>query len=108
LLLLLLLCSSNIVPWLKKYKNDPITGKPLSAKDLIKLNFYKNSEGKFHCPITYKEFTDFTHIVAIRQTGNVYSYDAIKELNITPKYWKDLISGEPFTKKDIITLQVQM
>jgi len=95
----------NIVPWLKKYKNDPITGKPLAAKDLIKLNFYKNAEGKFHCPITYKEFTDFTHIVAIRQTGNVYSYDAVKELNITPKYWKDLISGEPFTKKDIITLQ---
>jgi hypothetical protein len=28
-------------------------------------------------------------------------------LNITPKYWKDLISGEPFTKKDIITLQVR-
>lgn len=38
--------NSNIVPWLKKNKNiDPISGKSLSARDLIRLHFHKNAEG---------------------------------------------------------------
>jgi peptidyl-prolyl cis-trans isomerase-like protein 2 len=96
----------NIVPWLKKNKNiDPISGKSLSARDLIRLHFHKNADDKYHCPITFKEFTEHSHIVAIRPTGNVYSYDAIKELNLKSKNFKDLINGEPFVKADIITLQ---
>lgn len=31
--------------------------------------------GKYHCPVTYKIFNDNSHIVAIRTTGNVYSYE---------------------------------
>ncbi len=46
--------------------------------------------------------------MAIRPTGNVYSYDAIKELNLKSKNFKDLINGEPFVKADIITLQVRV
>jgi len=106
-------CTSNgviydllaIIPWIKKYKVDPVTGETLKSEDLIKLNFYKNQEGKFHCPITYKVYTDFTHIVAIRNTGNVYAYEAIDNLNIRPKHWNDLVTGEAFTKSDIINLQ---
>lgn len=44
----------NIVPYLKKYKKDPITGKPLAAKDLVKLHFHKNNNNEYHCPITFK------------------------------------------------------
>jgi len=55
--------------------------------------------------MTFKEFTDFSHIVAIATSGNVYSYDAIEMLNIKPKFWKDLLTNEPFTKKDVITIQ---
>jgi len=95
----------NIIPWLKKHKIDPVTGKPLKALDLVKLNFFKNPDGQFHCPITYKVFTDFTHIVAVKPTGNVYAFDAIKKLNITPKDWRDLITHEPFTRDDLITIQ---
>jgi peptidyl-prolyl cis-trans isomerase-like protein 2 len=96
---------TNILPWLKKYKIDPITGKPMTSKDLFPLKFHKNAEGKFHCPITFKEFTDFTHIVAIRPSGNVYSYDAVEELNLRPKNFRDLIDDTPFKKEDIITIQ---
>lgn len=56
-------------------------------------------------PITFKVFNDNTHIVAIKTTGNVYSFDAVDELNIRSKYWKDLLSDTPFTRKDIITIQ---
>jgi hypothetical protein len=31
---------------------------------------------------------------------------AIKELNIKPKNWKELLTDEPFTRDDLITIQV--
>ena len=34
-----------------------------------------------------------------------YSYDAVKELNVKAKNWKDLLNNEAFRKKDIIMLQ---
>ena len=49
---------SNILPWLKKHGTNPVTGQPLSAKDLITLNFYKNADGSYQDPITFKTFTD--------------------------------------------------
>jgi peptidyl-prolyl cis-trans isomerase-like 2 len=50
-------------------------------------------------------FTDHSRIVAVRPSGNVYSWEAIDELNVKAKNWKDLLSGESFTRDDIITLQ---
>lgn len=35
----------SIIPYLQKYKKNPVTGAPLSKSDLIKLNFSKNEEG---------------------------------------------------------------
>ncbi|XP_077995435.1 RING-type E3 ubiquitin-protein ligase PPIL2-like [Glandiceps talaboti] len=96
---------TNIIPYLKQYGTSPITGEPMEPKALIKLNFFKNAEGKYHCPVTYKVFTNNTHLVTIKQSGNVYANDAVETLNIKPKHWKDLLSDEPFTRKDIITLQ---
>ncbi|XP_066465955.1 RING-type E3 ubiquitin-protein ligase PPIL2 isoform X2 [Tiliqua scincoides] len=65
----------NIVPWLKKYGTNPITGEKLDAKSLIKLNFAKNIDGKYHCPVLFTVFTNNSHIVAIKQTGNVFAYE---------------------------------
>lgn len=62
-------------------------------------------EAEIHCPVTYKVFTQYSKIAVIRTSGNVYLYDCIKDLNISQKNWTDLISGEPFTKDDIIILQ---
>ena len=53
----------------------------------------------------FKVFNDNTHIACIKSTGNVFSYEAIEELNIKTKNWKDLLTDEPFLKKDIIVLQ---
>lgn len=95
----------HIVPFLKKYKIDPATGKPLDSKTLIKLNFVKNADEKYHCPVLFKVFNENSHIVAIRTTGNVFSYEAIEQLNLKTKNFKDLLTDEPFTKNDIITIQ---
>eukprot|EP00250_Pteridium_aquilinum_P017048 c23429_g1_i1 orf=84-1328(+) len=95
----------NIVPYIQKFGKNPVTGTPLAVKDLIKLHFYKNSEGEYQCPVLHKVFTEYTHIVAVRTTGNVFSHEAIKELNVKPKNWKELLTDEPFSKNDIITIQ---
>ena len=119
-----------IIPYIRKYKKNPIDGSPLKASELVKLSFSKNSKGKmnqyylhwfiylleeYHCPVTYKIFTDFSKIIAIRETGNVYSYEAYEQLNKGPKHFFDLLTGKyalfiimieaPFDPKNAIILQ---
>uniref|UniRef100_A0A4X1V0J0 Peptidylprolyl isomerase like 2 n=1 Tax=Sus scrofa TaxID=9823 RepID=A0A4X1V0J0_PIG len=95
----------NIVPWLKKYGTNPSNGEKLDGRSLIKLNFAKNSEGKYHCPVLFTVFTNNSHIVAIKTTGNVYAHEAVEQLNIKAKNFRDLLTDEPFSRQDIITLQ---
>lgn len=82
----------SIIPYIKKYGTNPVTGEKLTQKQLITLNFSKNGDGEYQCPVTYKTFTDNTHIVAIKTSGNVYAYDAIEKLNIKTKNWRDLLT----------------
>lgn len=96
---------SAIIDFLKTFKVNPITGKSCDAKSLIKLNFYRNSEDEYHCPSLFKPFTKNSYIVAIATTGNVFSYEAVDQLNIKTKNWKDLVDDTPFTRKDIIIIQ---
>ncbi|RBR07477.1 uncharacterized protein FIESC28_10635 [Fusarium coffeatum] len=106
--------------WLEKHPNqNPVTGEPLQKKDLIRLNFARNSEsdslgaglsdgkGDLIDPVTYKVFTDNTHIVAIRHGSyaNVFAWDTVDRMNIKAKSWRDLVDDEEFTRADIITLQ---
>ncbi|TYZ57767.1 hypothetical protein PybrP1_003225 [[Pythium] brassicae (nom. inval.)] len=76
-----------VVPYVQQHQINPVTGKPLALKELIKLKFGKNSQGELFCPVTYKVFTDNSKIAAIATTGNVFAYEAIEELNIKPKNW---------------------
>merc|ERR1712196_367414 len=46
-----------------------------------------------------------SHIVAIKTTGNVFSYQAIKKLNFKYNIMRDLIDDEPFLKEHIIHIQ---
>uniref|UniRef100_H3DD24 Peptidylprolyl isomerase (cyclophilin)-like 2 n=1 Tax=Tetraodon nigroviridis TaxID=99883 RepID=H3DD24_TETNG len=61
--------------------------------------------GKYHCPVLYNVFTNNSHIVANKVTGNVFSHEAVEQLNFKTKSLKDLLTDEPFARKDIITLQ---
>ena len=44
----------SIVPYIKKFGTNPVTGKPLALEDLFKLHFHKNTDDQYSCPITYK------------------------------------------------------
>ena len=57
------------MPFIKRYKMNPCTGKPLNAKDLVKLKFFKTPTGEYHCPVMYKQFNNSTHIAVVRTTG---------------------------------------
>ncbi|KIE00380.1 Peptidyl-prolyl cis-trans isomerase, cyclophilin-type, partial [Metarhizium majus ARSEF 297] len=109
-----------ISAWLEKHPNqNPVNGEPLYKKDLIRLNFARNatsdslgaglSDGKGDLidPVTYKIFTDNTHIVAIRHGtyANVFAWETVERMNIKAKLWQDLVDDEPFSRADIITLQ---
>lgn len=96
----------NAVPYIQKFHKHPVTGQPLQLKDLTKLNFTKNTEsGDYCCPILGTIFNQNSTIVAIKTTGNVYSYEAIEKLCLGPKNLRDLQSDVPFSRKDIIHIQ---
>mmetsp|Transcript_6082 Transcript_6082/g.13254 ORF Transcript_6082/g.13254 Transcript_6082/m.13254 type:complete len:613 (-) Transcript_6082:69-1907(-) len=104
--------ASVITPHLIKTGKDPVTGAKLSTRDLITLVMDKNEEtGRWQCPVLEKAFTDRTKVVAVRQNppgnvANVYSYEAVNELNFKPRNYIDLTSGLKFNKtKDVILLQ---
>ncbi|PWN52921.1 hypothetical protein IE53DRAFT_384635 [Violaceomyces palustris] len=96
---------TNVIPFVKKYGVNPATGKEIDLADLVKLNFSKNERGSYHDPVSFKEFGEHTHMVAVAPSGNVFSYETVSQLNIKAKFMRDLLTDEPFTKKDIITLQ---
>jgi len=43
------------------------TAVSVAANDGISANY--------HCPVLYKPFTNNSHVVAIKTTGNVFSYE---------------------------------
>lgn len=95
----------SIVPWIQQKGTNPINGRPLNATQLTKLNFAKNEQNENCDPVTMKVFNDHTHIVALDNTGNVYAYETIERLNYKAKHWKDLLTDEPFSRANVITLQ---
>lgn len=95
-----------ILPLLQKTQKNPLSGKEMKISDLTRLVFHKNKAGQYYCPITLKVFTDYSHIVTNRKSGNVYSYDA--HISINPPgslIIRDPISDEIIQKEDLIVLQ---
>ncbi|KAJ3721520.1 cyclophilin-like domain-containing protein [Lentinula raphanica] len=89
----------NIIPWLKQHDNtNPITKEPLTPADLIQLHYSRKPSGEIHDPISFKPFSEHSHIVAIATTGNVFLAESIKG-------GKDLVDDVSFKKQDVITLQ---
>jgi peptidyl-prolyl cis-trans isomerase-like protein 2 len=127
----------HIMPFLQKHKCNPVNSEPMRFKDLIQMNMSKNTEGKWHCPVTFKVcqtifashphsgrildaklvpsseqpildkvFNDNSRICCVRPSGHVYAYEAVEELNVRGKNWRDLMTDAPFTREDIVMIQV--
>lgn len=71
---------------------NPITKEPLKPSDLITLHYSrKEATGEIHDPISFKPFSEHSHIVAIATTGNVFLAESIKG-------GKDLVNDVSFKK----------
>ena len=68
-----------------------MTKEPLKPEELIKLNYSRKTTGEYHDPISFKPFSEHSHIVAIATTGNVYLAESIKG-------GKDLLDDVKFKK----------
>ncbi|KAJ2156743.1 cyclophilin peptidyl-prolyl cis-trans isomerase Cyp8 [Coemansia sp. RSA 552] len=97
--------AANITEYVKENKKHPFTEEPLATGDLVELDYHKNAGGEYVDPVTFKPFSEFTKIVANQKSGKVYLSSTIDEFNAKPKSWTDLVTGEPFTREDIIVLQ---
>lgn len=95
----------NLLGFLRKYGVSPASGEATGASDVLTLHFARNERGNFHDPVSRKEFTDHSHIVAIRTSGNTFLYETVQRLNVKAKLMRDLVSDEEFVKGDIIQLQ---
>ena len=94
-----------LLSYITKFHKNPITGKKkISLKDIISLNISQDKSGNFICPITLKVLNNSIKIIAIPETGNVYSYMAYQELNLSMNNFRDLISDIPFDKNNVIIL----
>lgn len=44
-------------------------------------------------PCPAQVFTEHTHIVAVKPSGNVYCWEAVEQLCLKPKNLRDLLTG---------------
>ena len=94
-----------LLEYVTKFHRNPVTGqKKVSLKDIISLNISQDKSGNFICPITLKVLNNAIKIIAIPETGNVYSYMAYQELNLSMNNFRDLKTDKPFDKKNVIIL----
>ena len=106
-----------LLPWLKATPVSPVTGRAASLKDVVRLKFHKNRDGKIHCPVTFRVFNKQSHIVCVRtdesllsssttsDVANVYEAAAIKELCAGASNLADPISSLSFQRKDVLDIQ---
>lgn len=60
---------SNIVPYVNKFKTNPVTGEALDLGDLIPLKFHQNANDQFECPILKKVFNQVCRQYTFLQLG---------------------------------------
>ncbi|CAK9295630.1 unnamed protein product [Gordionus sp. m RMFG-2023] len=87
---------------------NPVTGTVIKdvSKEIFPLKFHRNNAGELHCPVTFRVLNDRSRVVAIRSTGNVFSGEAVEDLNLKTKHYKDLLTDEPFVpSKDLVVLR---
>lgn len=81
-----------MIPQYRQHNNtNPVTKEPLKPENLVKLNYSRKTTGEYHDPISFKPFSEHSHIVAIATTGNVYLAESIKG-------GKDLLDDVKFKK----------
>ena len=89
----------------KTHNTHPfINDVPFSMDDLVPLNFATQPNGIKYDQLTGKDLNPNDKIVAVRTSGNVYTYESLYYFNLKPKVYIDTISQTPFTPEDVVTI----
>ncbi|CAD7968680.1 unnamed protein product [Amoebophrya sp. A120] len=108
--------AANIIPFLKNFgEKSPVTGKALSISNLVAVKFTKMPK-QDKDDLTTSEFCDAidttkplletAKVVLNAQSGHVYLFETVFQLNKKAGNFHDLITEEPFDwRKDIVVLQ---
>ncbi|KAJ2686556.1 cyclophilin peptidyl-prolyl cis-trans isomerase Cyp8 [Coemansia spiralis] len=94
-----------ITAYVNEHHKHPFTGEALDIGDLTELVYHQNASGDYVDPVSFKQFTEFTKIVANRRSGQVYSWTSVEEFNIKINVWDDLVTGDPFERSDLVVLR---
>ena len=82
---------------------NPVTNSALALTDLIPLHFESTGvHDEYRCPITKKIFNSNSHIVAIKNSGNVYLYEAIQKLCFETRNYFDLLNPDISFNKALV------
>ncbi|WFD32465.1 peptidylprolyl isomerase [Malassezia sp. CBS 17886] len=95
----------SVAAFLEQHGVSPATGRSATHSDLRPLHFAKSERGAWMDPVSCREFTDHSHMVFVRPTGNVFLFDTVQQLNLKPRRLRDLVTDEPFQRGDVIMLQ---
>ncbi|KAJ2263742.1 cyclophilin peptidyl-prolyl cis-trans isomerase Cyp8 [Coemansia sp. RSA 376] len=94
-----------ITTYVNEHHKHPFTGEALDIGDMTELVYRQNADGDYVDPVSFKQFTAFTKIVANRKSGQVYSWASVEEFNIKINVWDDLVTGDPFERSDLVVLR---
>ena len=72
----------------------PDSSDPDPAVPTCRCGRYSKPESRYH-----QVFNNNSRVMAVRTSGNVFSAEAVEELNFKAKSWNDLLTGEVFTKR---------
>jgi len=90
-----------LLEYVKAHGTSPVTGEKVEKRDVLLLKTAKNAQGRWHCPLTYRVFGKHSKVAAIGTTGNVFAYEALRELNVL-KTRLDPLDGTPFAAGDLL------
>lgn len=95
----------SVIKYLQDHTTHPfVEGAPFSLDSLITPNFSVDSKEQRIDPFDNRILTSKHKIVMIRQTGNVFDYQTVLKFNIQGQLMMDLLTGDEFSPKDIITI----
>lgn len=94
-----------IVDFVRTHGKSPASGAKTTLNDVILLKMAKDGDGRWMCPVTHKVFTNHSKVAAVATSGNVYAYDALRELCLSRKgSMRDLIDSTEFARTDVVVI----
>jgi cyclophilin family peptidyl-prolyl cis-trans isomerase len=86
------------------HDRHPFEDSPFLLTELTAPRFTLNGSGDRLDPVTEKVLSPMNRIVMILTTGHCYDSETVQEFNLKADMMIDLLTGQPFTRADIVAI----